>query len=74
MMGAVTTEWGQVKSGQGTHVRPGGTGKMESDEPSLLRVHARDICAMLRLRFLASSSTLAGGEKSWGGGSGVRFV
>ncbi len=29
------------------------------NEPSFVRVHARATCAMLTLRFLASSSTLA---------------
>jgi hypothetical protein len=54
-MGAVTT--GRAKSGrsQPTHRAMGN----EIHAPSLLRVHAREICAMLRLRFLASSSTLA---------------
>jgi len=52
-MGAVTT--GQVGS-KSAHAPCNGK---RIHAPSLLRVHARDICAMLRLRFLASSSTLA---------------
>jgi len=62
-MGAVTTE--RVRSGrsQPTHRATGN----EIHAPSLLRVHARDICAMLRLRSLASSSTLAAaGRESHG--------
>jgi hypothetical protein len=54
-MGAVTAE--RAKSGRSQPTQRA-TGN-EIHTPSLLRVHARDICAMLRLRFLASSSTLA---------------
>ena len=35
----------------------------ETHEPSLVRIHARDICAMLKPRFLAISSTLVGFEE-----------
>ena len=71
MMGAVTPvsvygDPGQDRSGQGaprTRAPGGRKGKWKLHEPSLFRVHARDICAMLKLRFLASSSTLAGGKE-----------
>jgi hypothetical protein len=57
MMGAVTT--GRAKSGRSQPTHRGRAMGNEIHAPSLLRVHAREICAMLRLRFLASSSTLA---------------
>lgn len=66
MMGAVTTERVKSDRSQPAHAATYRATENEKHVPSLLRVHARDVCAILRLRFLASSSTLAAAGGSHG--------